>query len=505
MGYSVEMTSLDELDKIAIDVRSRKILNQLLDENPKLAQIIRGARDEAEALEGVRDWVMDVLRSRPHALTYYEDEHPSPESFQALEWRDYAALRLLDYIENANREFVDLNLRGDVALSNPIKLMWLADRKGTGGANRDFFEDLLHLFRQFSGSEKRKRPNRERVEHWMGRYPSGLEPRIVRLREENRERILTLIIEGIDSGEIPSRGYRFAPGMSHEEKLETALEWWKDSSFHLRFAVRSPDLLNRMLEHSLNPDTMKVLHRAHEAGIPFFVNPYYLSLLHTRVPHFAIGADLAIRDYVLYSEQLVNEFGHISAWEKEDIVEPGKPNAAGWILPTAESLHRRYPDVAILIPETQGRACGGLCTSCQRMYDFQRGHLTFELDRLGQRAELGREAREPDGLLQGRFEASRHPGHRRRRTDEHRTPGSRSSSTRSCGWRRPSARRTRPARTVRSTRRSPGSASGRDCRSSCPSGSPRSSAGSCPSSRARPRRSASGSSSSRPTSSPPWS
>ncbi|HKK67724.1 MAG TPA: hypothetical protein VJ946_05910, partial [Bacteroidales bacterium] len=45
-------------------------------------------------------------------------------------------------------------------------------------------------------------------------------------------------------------------------------------------------------------------------------------------------------------------------------------------------VHRRYPEVAILIPETVGRACGGLCSSCQRMYDFQRGNLNFDLDKL---------------------------------------------------------------------------------------------------------------------------
>ena len=67
---------------------------------------------------------------------------------------------------------------------------------------------------------------------------------------------------------------------------------------------------------------------------------------------------------------------------EEDLVEPGKPNAAGWTLPIADSIHRRYPDVAILIPDTQGRACGGLCASCQRMFDFQRGHLNFDLQKL---------------------------------------------------------------------------------------------------------------------------
>ena len=127
---------------------------------------------------------------------------------------------------------------------------------------------------------------------------------------------------------------------------------------------------------------MKILYEAKEAGIPFFINPYYLSLLHVRVPYFAIGADLAIRDYIIYRQQLVDEFGHIVAWEKEDQVEPSKPNAAGWILPSHHNIHRRYPEVAILIPDTVGRACAGLCTSCQRMFDFQNGHLNFDLDKL---------------------------------------------------------------------------------------------------------------------------
>jgi lysine 2,3-aminomutase len=379
------MTTLAELDRIAINVKSRKLLNQLLEENPRLAEIMHGARNETEALLGVREWVMDALRSRPHALDYYESEHPARESFEALQWRDYAAIRLLDYIENADREFADLNLGGELAVSSPIKLIWLAVSKGTGGAKRDFFVDMLYLFRQFSGRDKRKTPSREEVEQWMVQYPSGLDPRVVRLREENRDRILRLIIEGIDRGEIRSARYRFPPGLSPEQKFEKALEWWQKSTFHLGFAVRSPELLNKMLGESLDPDTMKVLYEAREAGIPFFVNPYYLSLLHVRVPYFAIGADLAIRDYVVYSEQLVQEFGRISAWEKEDRVEPGKPNAAGWILPVADCIHRRYPDVAILIPETQARACAGLCAACQRMFDFQRGHLNFDLERLRHR------------------------------------------------------------------------------------------------------------------------
>ncbi|MGL5272649.1 MAG: KamA family protein, partial [Phocaeicola sp.] len=90
----------------------------------------------------------------------------------------------------------------------------------------------------------------------------------------------------------------------------------------------------------------------------------------------------SIRSYILYSEELVETFGSIKAWEKEDEVEHGKANAAGWMLPEGNNIHRRYPEVAILIPDSAGRACGGLCASCQRMYDFQSKRLNFNLKEL---------------------------------------------------------------------------------------------------------------------------
>ncbi|MBT8386117.1 MAG: KamA family protein, partial [Ignavibacteria bacterium] len=295
---------------------------------------------------------------------------------------DIAVIRILDYVDNAGREFIDLNLRGELAISNPIKLIWLAVNKGTGGAKPDFFEDMVHLFRQLMGKDERHTNSKEILNQWMNRFPSGLDPRIIKLREENRDRILNIIIDKIDEGEINDSKYRFVPGLLRDGKLETAMQWWQESAFHLRFAIRSADLLNEMLGYSLDPDTMQILYKAEKEGIPFFINPYYLSLLHVRVPYFAIGADLAIRHYVVYSRQLVEEFGQINAWEKEDVVEPGKPNAAGWLLPSHHNVHRRYPEVAILIPDTMGRACGGLCTSCQRMYDFQNGYLNFNLNKL---------------------------------------------------------------------------------------------------------------------------
>ena len=370
------------LDKIAINVRAHRLLRQLLAENRPLEQILRDARNETEALVGIKQWIEGLLAENPAAVAYYHGEASGREAFEQVAWRDYAAIRILDYIENAGREFADLNLRGEPAISNPIKLMWLAVNFGTGGAKPSFFEDTLNLFRQLRGEDERQLPSTEQLAQWADRFPTGLDERIVKLREENRDRILEGIIARIDAAPEKAGKYAFPLDLSYEQKYLQVLEWWHDWAFHLKFAVRSPDQLNAALGESLDPDTMKILHDAEQASIPFFANPYYLSLLHVRVPYFAIGADLAIRHYVIYSRELVDEFGHIVAWEKEDLVEPGKPNAAGWLLPSHNNVHRRYPEVAILIPDTVGRACGGLCASCQRMHDFQRGNLNFDLENL---------------------------------------------------------------------------------------------------------------------------
>ena len=124
--------------------------------------------------------------------------------------------------------------------------------------------------------------------------------------------------------------------------------------------------------------------------MPFFATPYYLSLLN--ITGYGYN-DEAIRSYILYSPRLVETYGNIRAWEKEDIVEVGKPNAAGWLLPDGHNIHRRYPEVAILIPDTMGRACGGLCASCQRMYDFQSERLNFEFESLRPKESWDRKLR----------------------------------------------------------------------------------------------------------------
>lgn len=222
-------------------------------------------------------------------------------------------------------------------------------------------------------------PDRSLVKRQMNRWPTGLEPQVIAVREQNKDRIIKGLIRKIERRHAPSSRYQFDESLSYEEKYRQVSEWWNLSRFHLAMAIKSPSELNAFLGNTLSDETMKILMRGKKKGMPFFVTPYYLSLLNTGAEGYD---DATIRSYILYSDELVDTYGEIKAWEKEDAVVPGEPNAAGWMLPDGNNIHRRYPEVAILIPDSMGRACGGLCASCQRMYDFQSERLNFDFDQL---------------------------------------------------------------------------------------------------------------------------
>ena len=222
-------------------------------------------------------------------------------------------------------------------------------------------------------------PDRGKVSEWMDRWPSGLDPDIAEIMSRNKERIVHHLVDRISSRSNRSVHFRFEEGMSYEEKYRQVLHWWDDYRFHIAMAARTPKEINLLLGGMLPKETYSILLAARHKEMPFFLTPYYASLMNIEPGGYD---DYAIRSYVLFSPDLVKAFGSIRAWEKEDVVKAGEPNAAGWIVPDAANVHRRYPDVAILIPDTLGRSCGGLCASCQRLYGFQNRHLHFEFHEL---------------------------------------------------------------------------------------------------------------------------
>lgn len=374
------MPFLNELKHTLPNVKAYRLMQQLFKENPSLKDIIDTSKTIHQAKKKLKTSALEVLSENKEAYAYFSRKKIGKSQLEKLRFKDYAAIRILDYIKHSGRQFKDLNLKGEIVENDPFAILVQCARKGTGGGTPAYFYDMIHLFRQFSGHED-PIPHKFEILSWMDRHSSGLDPEVVWQRKKNKLRILKIIIKIIDERRIKSKRYRFEKGMSRQKKLALAKTWWNDHKFHLKFAVRTPEDLNEMLDHSLDREIMDTMKQAQKVGIPLFVNPYYLSLLDTQASPISLGADLAIRQYVIYSKELVNEFGNINAWEKEDVVEDGKPNAAGWIIPD-DCIHRRYPNVAILIPKSLGRACGGLCSICQRMYGFQSGDLNFDLKKL---------------------------------------------------------------------------------------------------------------------------
>jgi len=245
-----------------------------------------------------------------------------------------------------------------------------------GHASVDLLIDLYFIFLH-AGNDSNKEPvPKTKLMKWAKHWVSGLEPAVLQAREESKQHIIKKIVTRIERRPSPHQHYYFSESLDFEGKIHTVETWWNNYRFHLHMAIKSPEELNFYLDKTLSDDTMQILLEAKKKGIPFFITPYFLSLLDMTAHTFN---DAALRAYMLYSKELVDTFGQIKAWEKEDKIEPGKGNAAGWILPNAKNIHRRYPDVAIFIPDSGGRACGGLCASCQRMYGFQSERLNFNM------------------------------------------------------------------------------------------------------------------------------
>lgn len=305
-----------------------------------------------------------------NSLSEYIIEHPQAESEAGKQ------IRLL--IEFDGQEVHELSVGEQLPISTLSMLYAFLTSQWEEETETDLYIDLFQQFKRLQQTALIL-PSGQKMKALTERWDTGLDEDVQHIRTKNRERILHVLVEKIEHRKNPASRFNFKEGISYEEKLSLVSEWWNDYRFHLAMAIKSPTELNRFLGNSLSVETMYLLSKARKKGMPFFATPYYLSLLNCTGNGYN---DEALRSYILYSPQLVETYGQIRAWEREDLVETGKPNAAGWLLPEGHNIHRRYPEVAILIPDTMGRACGGLCASCQRMYDFQSKRLNFEFEEL---------------------------------------------------------------------------------------------------------------------------
>ncbi len=162
-------------------------------------------------------------------------------------------------------------------------------------------------------------------------YPTGLDPEIRSLREENRKRIL--------------------------DHMGGTIDDWNAYRWHLRNVIRSLDPLEDLIK--LSPDEREAVRLASENAVPFGITPYYLSLMDpgsNRTNDHAVRAQvIPPLDYVkaMVSHQEDKEFA-LDFMREHDT----SPECL---------ITRRYPMIAIMKPYN---TCAQICVYCQRNWEI---------------------------------------------------------------------------------------------------------------------------------------
>lgn len=304
---------------------------------------------ESKTLESARNKVMRYLEAKE--WTYMND------SSEIDPW-DYVlykeALRTLRNIVSPRNE--------KASESSALQYLWTAALSGDSEVADDFIAEFVHFFKalklnsdvypsrlmegieipnfdDFEGREAGKMRSDfldlmgERMDRYLVKYRSGLEADIVKLRQENRGRIL----EALDSRED---------------------DWadWHWQFKHVFKDLSSLETLKKVVE--LDREHEQAIRLAVENHIPFGVTPYYLHLMDPQPS----DRDFAVRWQVFPPLSYVeNMIAHRKdrKWAFDFMRERDTS--------PIDLVTRRYPRVAIIKPY---ESCPQICVYCQRNWEI---------------------------------------------------------------------------------------------------------------------------------------
>mgnify|MGYP006308613935 FL=1 len=153
-----------DLYKVAITPKAQRVFHTLLEENPRLQEILKNSDNVEKAREAMAHWAKELINESKPASDFLFKDIDKRVAFEKLKWQDKAAIRLYDYIENTGRRIQDPSLAlADESILDPFGIMWHAYKTGRGGAMYYFYLDMLYLFRQLNGTLKEERPTLDKV------------------------------------------------------------------------------------------------------------------------------------------------------------------------------------------------------------------------------------------------------------------------------------------------------------------------------------------------------
>ncbi|MCI0495821.1 KamA family radical SAM protein, partial [candidate division KSB1 bacterium] len=272
---------------------------------------------------------------------------------QPLEWSlQLSCLEALKRIISARSERLTKH--------NIVYLLWqLANEKYDklpDDLSDGFFEEMIHLFLGYQGKSRiydqetdpdyiylkgraasiarsdRLDQLAERSISYIKKYPTGLDPEIMEIRQQNRRRIMAYF------------------NASESE--------WNDYLWQIRHVIRTPDKLGALIQ--LTDEERRSIERAISNKIPFGITPYYVSLMDENPGR---ERDHAIRAQVIppldYVEAMIvhrDDSSYCLDFMLEQDTSP------------IDLVTRRYPMIAILKPYN---TCSQICVYCQRNWEIE--------------------------------------------------------------------------------------------------------------------------------------
>ena len=322
------------------DVRSQVL--EILDESPRLKEILLSGNSLEEKRKSVRKYLSEML------IATFDDNPAIPP----LEWilTRNAINMCRTMISHRSERLAEFSLLGylEALLHDGAD----ADVKPPSPG---FMEEFSHLIRgivgktgiysgeppeflSMEGREAAKFRSEDLSDMAKGakafkaRYASGLDDEVIRMRAENKRRILDHF------------------GASEVE--------WDDWRWHTRNIVRDADTLAKLVD--LTDEEYQAVKMARENRIPFGITPYYLSLM-DRESHRK--RDAAVRAQVIPPLHYVREMTASKANRGTSMDFMIERDTS-----PIEGITRRYPNIVILKPVM---TCPQICVYCQRNWEIE--------------------------------------------------------------------------------------------------------------------------------------
>lgn len=175
----------------------------------------------------------------------------------------------------------------------------------------------------------------EKVHGFINRYPSGCDDKLVKEREENRQKIL--------------------------DYFEASLDDWNDYYWHMKHIFQDKDDLKNLKKLiPLTEEDIKAIEIAIENKIPFGITPYYLSL-------FDFSRSDRKNDYQVRS-QVIPPIHYVTLMKEHRKERSYYFDFMGEHDTSPEELiTRRYAMISILKPYD---TCPQICVYCQRNWEI---------------------------------------------------------------------------------------------------------------------------------------